>query len=81
VVDKGVAIMIPPQEQTQGIGLEPLMNAIDYIAAGVTIGVLAGVITWVAALATAVWAVFRAMNEIHKWKNRKNLVGTDDSGA
>jgi hypothetical protein len=47
-------------------------NGIDYLAAGVTIGVIAGVITWTAAIATAVWAVFRAMNEIHRWRNRNS---------
>jgi hypothetical protein len=52
-------------------------NGIDYLAAGVTIGVIAGVITWTAAIATAIWAVFRAMNEIHRWQNRH---GRTDNG-
>lgn len=58
------------QDQVQSAA-EPFKTVVDFVAASVTIGVLSGLITWTAAIATAVWAVFRAMNEIHQWRMRK----------
>ena len=58
------------QDQVQSV-TEPFKTALDFLAAFVTVGVISGVITWVAAIATAVWAVFRAMNEVHRWRVRK----------
>ncbi len=52
------------------------LGAIDYVAAGITMGVFAGFITWTAAIATAVWAVFRAMNEINRWRDRRSAART-----
>lgn len=63
--------MIEHSEQ-RPVSTEPITNALDIIATSVTLGVLAGFITWTAAIATAVWAVFRALNEYHKWRTRNN---------
>lgn len=51
---------------------EAIKSAIDYVSVTATIGAFFGYLPHVAALFTAVWALFRLLNEIHKWRTRND---------
>jgi uncharacterized membrane protein YbaN (DUF454 family) len=56
---------------------EAVKSVIDYLSVSTIIGVFFGFLPHIAALFTAIWAFFRMLNEIQKWRNRTRYVGPE----
>lgn len=55
--------------------VEDTKQVVDYISVTTVVATIMGYMPEIAALFTVIWAIFRALNEINKWRRERKQDG------